>query len=216
MCEVSAASIRDLISNGGPVKAIGEMHKREYVYRPIIEPVKDEDAEFIEGSAFDIRAHKVYRGVVADDFIPYMGDGGEDDLREFVEVEEVSSCYDNQKQAYVWFLLPRSRYLIESLETVNTPWYMRCIPRQKSSLMRMFCNLIYSSAHPGYCGPIVGLIDVGPFGLELKVDSKVAYVTFSSFEDDTYIEDVDLYDLRANWGTGKNVVVPKSGKIGKT
>lgn len=212
MGEVSAATMRELIFNGAPVKVLNPIN-REFEFRPLIEPVKDVDGEFIEGSAFDFRAHVVYRGVAKNGFMPYMGENTDEDLREFTEVQEIQPQFDEEKKTMVWILRPNKRYLVESLETVNTPWYMRCIPRQKSSVLRMFCNLIYSSAHPGYCGPIIGLLDIGEFGMRLKVDSKVAYVTFSTFESDTVVDDIDLYDKRANWGTGKNIVIPESGRI---
>lgn len=212
MGEISAKEMRKLIYHGGVVNVIVEKDF-ELVRRPLIEPVRDEDGEFIEGSAFDIRAHKVYQPVdgwaYVSDKVPYLSD----DLRDFIDVEEVKAV--SYKGSETWLLEPGKRYLVESLETVNTPWYLRCIPRQKSTVFRMFANLIYGSAHPGYCGPIVGLIDVSFRGLRLKVDDRVAYVTFSRFDSGATIEDVDLYDKKANWGHGKNIVIPESGRIQK-
>jgi deoxycytidine triphosphate deaminase len=205
MSQVSASSIKELIYNGGMVGIKNDTNTP--IIRPLIHPVKDEDGQFIEGSAFDIRAHKIYRGI--EGTIPCI----DDDLREFVEVQSVEPEIDNGKMT--WFLLPNTRYLVESLEEVAVPWYLRCFIWKKSSVFRMFNDLSYSTAHPGYCGPLVGLLSVGPFGLKIRVDHKIAYVTFSNFEGGTMIGDVDLYDKKANWGSaeGKSRVVPESGVI---
>lgn len=142
--------------------------------KPLIDNTDDEQWEFIEGSAFNLRLAEVR--------IPLPGEyeGALIGVKERVTpptkvVDPYDFLYRNKKY-HGWVLDPGTWALLVSKEITNAPMNGFMPVKGRFTFASSFASIISTDAQPNYQGRITVLIHVGPLPLHLEKGCDFCFV----------------------------------------
>lgn len=159
------------------VLGIDEIHKRVNKDK-LIENLGNRDLNNPEGVGIDLRlgsVHKIIKGgafIEADPSTHYVRSGqAVYGKRKGVETKQVNKD---------WIVIkPGEYYLVQTVESINTPLDLMPIVHVRTSLFRAGLLLLNSKTDPGYCGPLtMGLTNLSPFAVKLQIGARICNIVF--------------------------------------
>lgn len=138
-----------------------------------------------EGVGLDLRLgsiHKIIKGGA------YIEVDGQDGLgkRKGVITKEIASFKKEAKKQQVVIIKPRDYYLVQTIESVNTPTDLMPVIYPRSSLFRAGLLLLNSKTDPGYKGSFtMGLINLSKFPVKLQIGARICNIVFYRIEGKT-------------------------------
>lgn len=142
----------------------------------------DRDLNNPEGVGLDLRLGSVHKIVKGGAFI--QGDSGQGlGSRKGVQTKLVAEFKEGEEdQAWVT-VKPKEYYLIQTIESVNTPLDLMPVIYPRSSLFRAGLLLLNSKTDPGYKGPLtMGLTNLSPFPVKLQMGARICNMVFFRIE----------------------------------
>lgn len=137
-----------------------------------------------EGVGVDLRlgaVHKITGGgaFIEVDHSPDKGLGKRKGVKTKL-VAEYQKGAKNQKQIVI---KPKEYYLVQTIETLNTPKDLMPMVYPRTSLFRAGILLLNSKTDPGYQGALtLGLINLSPFPVKLQLGARVCNLVFHKIE----------------------------------
>jgi deoxycytidine triphosphate deaminase len=177
----SAQDLREIKDHG--VKTIDKSGKVSR--KSIIENTTEDQWNFIEGSAFNLKLAEVR--------LPDMSIKGED-AGSFIGVKERSTPptisvppypFSWKGSEYIgWVLEPGSWALLVSEEITNAPLYGFMPVKGRFTFASAFSAMTCSDAQPNYQGRITTVLKVGPLPLRLEQGCDFCFVRLAYLTDD--------------------------------
>ncbi|MDQ3098517.1 MAG: hypothetical protein M3Q44_02115 [bacterium] len=151
----------------------------------LLENVGDRDLDNPEGTGIDLRLGSIHKIIEGGAFIEADGTAGQG-MRKGVKTEELASFKrDSEKQEDI-SIKPGEYYLVQCVETVNTPMDLMPVVYPRSSLFRAGLLLLYSKTDPGYKGKLTfGLTNLSPFEVRLQMGARICNMVFHIIEGET-------------------------------
>ena len=147
----------------------------------LLENLGERDLTNPEGVGIDLRLGSVHKIIKGGAFIE-AGLG----KRKGVETKEIAKFIDGAKKQKFISIEPGQYYLVQTLESVNTPLDLMPIVYPRSSLFRAGLLLLNSKTDPGYCGPLtMGLVNLSPFPVKLQMGARICNIVFHKIEGQT-------------------------------
>jgi len=157
------------------VLGIDEIHKRVKKNK-LIENLGSRDLNNPEGVGIDLRLGSVHKIVKGGAFIEADGDvlGN----RKGVETKQINKD---------WIVIkPGEYYLVQTIESINTPLDLMPIVHVRTSLFRAGLLLLNSKTDPGYCGKLtMGLTNLSPFPVKLQIGARICNIIFHKIKGKT-------------------------------
>lgn len=151
----------------------------------LLENLGDRDLSNPEGVGLDLRLGSIHKIVKGGAFIEADGKAGQG-KRKGVEtklIAEYKEGSDTQKDVII---KPGKYYLVQTLETVNTPQDLMPMIYPRSSLFRAGVLLLNSKTDPGYKGKLtMGLKNLSDFPVRLQMGARICNMVFYKIEGKT-------------------------------
>lgn len=151
----------------------------------LIENLGERDLNNPEGVGLDFRlgaAHKIVEGGA---FIETDGEAGLG-LRKSVKTEVIIAYEDGAKTQKDIIIKPGEYYLVQTIESVNTPDDLMPMIYPRGSLFRAGLLLLNNKADPGYKGTFTfGLTNLSPFEVRLQMGARICNIVFHKIEGKT-------------------------------
>lgn len=154
----------------------------------LIENLGGRDLNNPEGCGIDLRLGSVHKMTSGGAFIEADGDAGLG-LRKGVETEEVLSFRPEENQQDTLTVEPGGYYLVQTVESLNTPDGLMPTIYPRSSLFRAGLLLLATKTDPGYSGSLTfGLANLSQFEVKLQMGARICNIIFSELtgESDLY------------------------------
>lgn len=86
-----------------------------------------------------------------------------------------------------WIVIkPGEYYLVQTVESINTPFDLMPIVHTRTSLFRAGLLLLNSKTDPGYCGQLtMGLTNLSPFPVKLQMGARICNIIFHKIKGKT-------------------------------
>lgn len=147
----------------------------------LLENLGERDLTNPEGVGLDLRLGSVHKITKGGAFIE-AGYG----KRKGVETKEVAKFVKSAKKQKFVSIKPGQYYLVQTVESVNTPSDLMPIVYPRSSLFRAGLLLLNSKTDPGYCGPLImGLTNLSPFLVKLQIGARICNIVFHKIDGQT-------------------------------
>ena len=158
----------------------------------ILELVKKEEALLVdlgardlenpEGVGLDLRLGSVHKITKGGAYIEVDGKAGLG-RRKGVKTEELASFKEGSEEQEDFIVKPGEYYLVQTVETVNTPSDLMPLTYPRSSLFRAGLLLLNTKTDPGYKGKLtMGLTNLSPFEVKLQMGARIANMVFLRIE----------------------------------
>lgn len=158
------------------VLGINEVLYRVKKYK-LIENLGNRELMNPEGVGMDLRlgtVHKIIRGgaFIEGDSEQVLGN------RKGVETKQVKKD---------WIVVkPGEYYLVQTVESINTPLDLMPIVHTRTSLFRAGILLLNSKTDPGYQGKLtMGLTNLSPFPVRLQIGARICNIIFHKIQGKT-------------------------------
>lgn len=143
----------------------------------LIDNLGKRDLDNPEGVGIDLRlgsVHKIIKGgaFIEADSEQVLGN------RKGVETKQINKD---------WIVIkPGEYYLVQTMESVNTPRDLMPIVHVRTSLFRAGLLLLNSKTDPGYCGQLtMGLTNLSPFPVKLQMGARICNIIFHQIKGKT-------------------------------
>lgn len=166
------------------VLGLNEIHKRIKKYS-LLKNLGQRDLKNPEGVGVDLRLGSVHKIIKGGAFIEA---DGETQLgkRKGVETKVVAEFTDDGKTQKEIVVRPGEYYLVQTVESVNTPLDLMPIVHVRTSLFRAGLLLLNSKTDPGYCGQLtMGLTNLSPFPVKLQMGARICNIIFHKIKGKT-------------------------------
>ncbi|MCL5784804.1 MAG: hypothetical protein M1142_05655 [Patescibacteria group bacterium] len=166
------------------VLGLDEIHKRIKKHS-LIKNLGQRDLKNPEGVGIDLRLGVVHKIVKGGAFI--QGDRQQElGNRKGVETKEVAKFKEDEDDQ-VWITVkPGEYYLVQTVESINTPADLMPIVHVRTSLFRAGLLLLNSKTDPGYCGQLtMGLTNLSPFPVKLQLGARICNIIFHKIKGKT-------------------------------
>lgn len=166
------------------VLGLNEVHKRIKKDK-LIGNLGKRDLNNPEGVGIDLRlgsVHKIVKGgaFIEADIETQLG------KRKGVETKVVAEFVDGGKVQKEIIVKPGQYYLVQTVESVNTPKDLMPVVHVRTSLFRAGLLLLNSKTDPGYCGQLtMGLTNLSPFPVKLQLGARICNIIFHKIEGKT-------------------------------
>lgn len=142
----------------------------------LLENLSERELNNPEGTGFDLRIGKVFRIIEGGAFIE--ADSDQLGMRKGVKTEEIQPAEDKSIE-----IKPGEYYLIQTMETINTPLDLLPMPYGRGSLMKSGLLLVATPVAPGYSGFLVfGLQNFSQFSAKFQISARFAHIVFHKIE----------------------------------
>lgn len=166
------------------VLGLNEIHKR-IKKQGLLKNLGQRDLKNPEGVGVDLRlgsVHKIVRGgafIEADGEV-FLG------KRKGVETKLVAEYRDGGQVQKEIVIKPGEYYLVQTIESINTPLDLMPIVHTRTSLFRAGLLLLNSKTDPGYCGQLtMGLTNLSPFPVKLQMGARICNIIFHKIKGKT-------------------------------
>ncbi|MDP3947863.1 MAG: dCTP deaminase [bacterium] len=143
----------------------------------LIDNLGQRDLKNPEGVGIDLRlgsVHKIVKGgaFIEADSEQVLGN------RKGVETRQINK---------EWIVIkPGEYYLVQTVESINTPFDLMPIVHTRTSLFRAGLLLLNSKTDPGYCGQLtMGLTNLSPFPVKLQMGARICNIIFHKIKGKT-------------------------------
>lgn len=166
------------------VLGLNEIHKR-IKKQGLLKNLGQRDLKNPEGVGVDLRlgsVHKIVRGGA------FIEADGEVQLgkRRGVETKLVAEYRDGGQVQKEIVIKPGEYYLVQTIESINTPLDLMPIVHTRTSLFRAGLLLLNSKTDPGYCGQLtMGLTNLSPFPVRLQMGARICNIIFHKIKGKT-------------------------------
>lgn len=151
----------------------------------LIQNLGDRDLNNPEGVGLDLRLGKVHRITEGGAFIECDGKAGLG-LRKGVQTELLAEYKEDSEAQGDFIVKPGEYYLVQTLESVNTPEDLMPMVYTRGSLFRAGLLLLVSKTDPGYKGSLTfGLTNLSPFEVKLQMGARICNMVFYKIEGKT-------------------------------
>ncbi|MCL4366544.1 dCTP deaminase [Patescibacteria group bacterium] len=151
----------------------------------LIDNLGKRDLKNPEGVGIDLRlgsVHKIVKGgafIEADNNVK-LG------KRKGVETKLVAEYLEDKKIQKEIVIKPGQYYLVQTVESVNTPLDLMPIVHTRTSLFRAGLLLLNSKTDPGYKGKLtMGLTNLSPFAVKLQMGARICNIVFHKIKGKT-------------------------------
>jgi deoxycytidine triphosphate deaminase len=166
--------------------------------KPLIENSDDDQREFIEGGAYDLRVGEICKPFYPPTVQAFIGihDRATWPTKP-LDLHTETDPDDPEMITRRYYRLPRRHpidgtpmHLIVTVESVNLPDSMFALIFPRTTTFRNSALLLVSDVHPGYCGPLTfGIVNFGQ--KDLPIDrlahiAKIRFVSLGEAEPDIY------------------------------
>ncbi|MFA5933522.1 MAG: hypothetical protein WCV81_04570 [Microgenomates group bacterium] len=151
----------------------------------LLENLGDRDMSNPEGVGLDLRLGAIHKIIKGGAFIEADGKAGQGKRKGVVTelIAEYKEGSDTQKDVLI---KPGKYYLVQTLETVNTPQDLMPMIYPRSSLFRAGLLLLNSKTDPGYKGKLtMGLKNLSDFPVRLQMGARICNMVFYKIEGKT-------------------------------
>lgn len=145
----------------------------------LIENLGTRDLNSPEGVGIDLRLGSVHKIVKGGAFIEADGPAGAGlGKRKGVQTEQINKD---------WIVIkPGEYYLVQTMESINTPKDLMPVVHVRTSLFRAGLLLLNSKTDPGYSGQLtMGLTNLSPFPVKLQMGARICNIVFHKIEGST-------------------------------
>jgi len=164
------------------VLGINEIHKRIRKHG-LIKNLGKRELKNPEGVGIDLRLGSVHKIIKGGAFIE--ADGKKLGKRKGVETKLVAEFVDGSKQKEL-VIKPGEYYLVQTVESINTPLDLMPIVHTRTSLFRAGLLLLNSKTDPGYSGQLtMGLTNLSPYPVKLQMGARICNIIFHKIEGKT-------------------------------
>ncbi|MCR4306316.1 MAG: hypothetical protein NUV73_04510 [Candidatus Daviesbacteria bacterium] len=168
------------------VLGLDEIHKRIKKHS-LLKNLGHRDLKNPEGVGIDLRLGSVHKIIKGGAFIeadgPLAGGLGK---RKGVETKLVAEYTEDGKVQKEIIIKPGDYYLIQTVESVNTPLDLMPIVHTRTSLFRAGLLLLNSKTDPGYTGQLtMGLTNLSPFPVKLQLGARICNIIFHKIKGKT-------------------------------
>lgn len=137
--------------------------------KKLVEGLGRRDLENPEGAGLDLRLGELFK-IKGETFLGV-------DTRK--TVDHVSVAKYDPKKSSTYTIKPGEFYLMQTVEKVNLPENIVCIPYPRSTLFRSGVWLLATQVAPGYKGILTfGLKNMGNSKFKVEMGARVAHVIF--------------------------------------
>jgi deoxycytidine triphosphate deaminase len=151
----------------------------------LLENLGERDLNNPEGVGFDLRLGSVHKIVEGGAYIEADGEAGLG-KRKGVKTEELANFREGSKEQEDFIVKPGEYYLVQTIESVNTPSDLMPVVYTRSSLFRAGLLLLNSKTDPGYKGKLtMGLTNLSPFKVRLQMGARICNMVFFRIEGKT-------------------------------
>lgn len=181
------------------VLGLDEIHKR-IKKQSLLKNLGERDLQNPEGVGIDLRLGSVHKIVKGGAFIeadpstlphrPVRDRSGQVvyGKRKGVETKLVAEFVDNGKIQKEIVIKPGQYYLVQTVESINTPLDLMPIVHTRTSLFRAGLLLLNSKTDPGYCGQLtMGLTNLSPFPVKLQMGARICNIIFHKIKGKTFL-----------------------------
>lgn len=153
----------------------------------LLENLGDRDLSNPEGVGLDLRIGAVYKIVKGGAFIETDGPAGAGlGKRKGVKTELIAEYKSKSKTQKDVMIKPGKYYLVQTLESVNTPQDLMPMIYPRSSLFRAGLLLLNSKTDPGYKGTLtMGLKNLSDFPVRIQMGARICNMVFYKIEGET-------------------------------
>lgn len=138
-----------------------------------------------EGCGVDLRLGSLHKITEGGAFIEADGVAGQG-LRKGVKTEELASFVEGADTQADVSIEPGAYYLMQTVESVNTPLDLMPMVYPRSSLFRAGILFLATKTDPGYAGKLTfGLTNLSPFPVRLQMGARVCNMVFYTIEGET-------------------------------
>lgn len=138
-----------------------------------------------EGVGLDLRLGSVHKIIEGGAFIEADGKIGLG-KRKGVKTEVLAVFKEESDTKEEVTIKPGEYYLVQTLESVNTPETLMPLVFPRSSLFRAGLLLLNSKTDPGYRGKLtMGLTNLSPFDVKLQMGARICNMVFFKIEGQT-------------------------------
>lgn len=151
----------------------------------LLENLGERDLNNPEGVGRDLRLGAVFKISEGGAFIESDGAAGQG-KRKGVKTETLAEFNPDSDTQEDVVIKPGEYYLVQTLETVNTPEDLMPMIYPRSSLFRSGLLLLNSKTDPGYSGVLtMGLTNLSPFEVRLQMGARICNMVFYKIEGET-------------------------------
>lgn len=162
------------------VIGIKEVIRRIHAESLIVD-LGDRDLSNPEGTGIDLRLGAVHTITKGGAYIEADGAAGLG-KRQGVTTEELFTLKEGDTQDTLT-VKPGEYYLVQTVESLNTPLDLMPMIYPRSSLHRSGLLLLVTKTDPGYKGKLtLGLTNLGPFEVKLQLGARICNVVFYKIE----------------------------------
>lgn len=166
------------------VLGLDEIHKRIKKHA-LIKNLGQRDLNNPEGVGIDLRLGSVHKIVKGGAFIEADGEA-QLGKRKGVETKLVAEFVEDGKVQKEIVIKPGEYYLVQTVESVNTPLDLMPIVHVRTSLFRAGLLLLNSKTDPGYSGQLtMGLTNLSPFPVKLQLGARICNIIFHKIKGKT-------------------------------
>jgi deoxycytidine triphosphate deaminase len=142
---------------------------------PLLENIDESQIEGIEGVSVDLRVDKVFVLLVTDEQMAVTSLMR--DSRSTPEYDELSYVHQAKE---IWQLDSACYYLVQTMETINTPDWLAPVCYPRTTLFRSGVKLHCAPVSPGYQGVLTFGLEVDPAldWFVLQRGARIAQVRF--------------------------------------
>lgn len=151
----------------------------------LIENLGERDLNNPEGVGLDLRLGAIHQVIRGGAFIE--ADGKENlGKRRGVKTKQLAEFKAGVKSQKYIILKPEKYYLIQTIESLNTPNDLMPLVYPRSSLFRAGLLLLVTKIDPGYQGFLTfGLVNLSPFGVRLQMGARICNIVFHQIKGKT-------------------------------
>ena len=134
-----------------------------------------------EGTGIDLRLGSVHAIVEGGAYIESDGAAGLG-RRHGVTTKELYTLKEGDVQDEL-VIQPGEYYLVQTAETIATPFDLMPMVYPRSSIFRAGLLLLATKTDPGYTGPLTfGLTNLSPFEVKLQLGARICNIVFYTIE----------------------------------
>lgn len=162
------------------VLGIREVVRRIHAESLIVD-LGDRDLSNPEGTGIDLRLGAVHKITKGGAYIEADGAAGLG-KRHGVTTKELFSFKEGDIQETLT-IKPGEYYLVQTVESLNTPLDLMPMIYPRSSLHRAGLLLLVTKTDPGYRGKLtLGITNLGPFEVKLQLGARICNIVFYKIE----------------------------------
>lgn len=163
------------------VLGLDQIHKR-IKKQKLVEGLGDRELNNPEGVGVDLRLGKIFEIVEGGAFIETDGKAGLG-KRKGVKTKMLAE-YKRDSDVQVDVLIkPGEYYLVQTVESVNTPQDLMPMVYSRGSLFRAGVLLLASKTDPGYKGVLTfGLANLSKFDLRVQMGARICNIIFHKIQ----------------------------------